>query len=153
MEFESIFLYFFYTIQIPICYVGCLMITNTWTYISPYTSGILLSSPSNLVNWAKCSYHPSKYAADWSVVIDYKSLLNFKVIFFLNLVQSNWYVRGYVDMRIGDIRCLIEGAGRWKATSRIIRNHPCDVRELKNSNQQAICSDVSIQPLYAGRPE
>ncbi len=27
---------FFYTIQTPICYVGCLMITNTWTYISLY---------------------------------------------------------------------------------------------------------------------
>ncbi len=25
---------FFYTIQTPICYVGCLMIANTWTYIS-----------------------------------------------------------------------------------------------------------------------
>ncbi len=27
---------FFYTIETPICYVGCLMITNTWTYISLY---------------------------------------------------------------------------------------------------------------------
>ncbi len=27
---------FVYTIQMPICYVGCLMITNTWTYISLY---------------------------------------------------------------------------------------------------------------------
>ncbi len=35
--------FIFYTIQMPICYVGCLVIANTWTYISPYTSGILLS--------------------------------------------------------------------------------------------------------------
>ncbi len=27
---------FIYTIQTPICYVGCLMIANTWTYISLY---------------------------------------------------------------------------------------------------------------------
>ncbi len=36
MEFETILLNFFYTIQTPICYVGCLMIANTWTYISLY---------------------------------------------------------------------------------------------------------------------
>ncbi len=28
--------YFFYTIQTPLFYVGCLMIANTWTYISLY---------------------------------------------------------------------------------------------------------------------
>ncbi len=35
-EFEWILLYFFYTIQTAICYVGCLMIANTWTYIFLY---------------------------------------------------------------------------------------------------------------------
>ncbi len=73
---------FFYTIQTPICYVGCLMIANTWTYISIY---ILLSwktkiclyfsasmcehlwpSPLHLVNCAKCSHNPSKDVDDWS---------------------------------------------------------------------------------------
>ncbi len=88
---------FFYTIQKPICYVGCLMITNTWIYIYLpihqeysylgkqksslyfYTSTCehLWPSPSHLVNWAKCSHNPSKDAADWSVVVDFKSLLNF----------------------------------------------------------------------------
>ncbi len=34
---------FFYIMQTPIYYVGCLIIANTWIYISPYTSGILLS--------------------------------------------------------------------------------------------------------------
>ncbi len=42
MVFESILLYFFYTIRTPIRYVVCLMIANTWTYISLYTSGVLL---------------------------------------------------------------------------------------------------------------
>ncbi len=36
MEFESILLNFFYIIQSPICYVGCLMIANTWIYIFLY---------------------------------------------------------------------------------------------------------------------
>ncbi len=77
--------YFFYTIQMPICYVGCLMIANTWTYISLYlrntailekkkslyflTSACehLWPSHSHLVNCAKCEQIPSKYVADWSV--------------------------------------------------------------------------------------
>ncbi len=65
--------------------------------LSPYTSGILPSwktknwfvffrinlwpSPSHLVNCTKCSHNPSKDVADWSVVADFKSLLNFN--FFL----------------------------------------------------------------------
>ncbi len=91
---------FLYTIQTGKCYVGCLMIANTWTYISLYISNTaivenktsdcifsastcehLWPSPSHLVNCAKCSHNPSKDAADWSVVTDLKSLLNFKVIF------------------------------------------------------------------------
>ncbi len=36
MEFESMLLHFFYTIQSPICHVDCLMIANTWIYISLY---------------------------------------------------------------------------------------------------------------------
>ncbi len=33
MEFESMLLHCFYTIQSPICYVGFLTIANTWIYI------------------------------------------------------------------------------------------------------------------------
>ncbi len=95
MEFDSMLLHFFYTIQTQICSVGCLMIANTWTYISLYFRNIailenkqkslyfstptcehLWPSPSNLVNCAKCSHNPSKDAVDWSVVADFKSLLN-----------------------------------------------------------------------------
>ncbi len=36
MEFEAMLLLFFNTIQSPVCYVGCLMIANTWIYISLY---------------------------------------------------------------------------------------------------------------------
>ncbi len=36
MEFDSMLLHFFYTIQMPICSVGCLMLANTWIYISLY---------------------------------------------------------------------------------------------------------------------
>ncbi len=36
MEFDSMLLHFFYIMQTPICYVGCLIIANTWIYISIY---------------------------------------------------------------------------------------------------------------------
>ncbi len=36
MEYETILFHFFYAINTSICYVGCLMITNTWTNISLY---------------------------------------------------------------------------------------------------------------------
>ncbi len=63
-------------------------------YISLYIRNTAIlenkkSSPSNLVNCAKCSHNPSKDAADWSVVADFKSSLNFKCFFVENLVQSN----------------------------------------------------------------
>ncbi len=71
----------------PICYVGCLMITNTWTYIFIYIrhTAILenkksicifphqrvntcdLHLPSHIVIRAKCLHLPCKDAADWSV--------------------------------------------------------------------------------------
>ncbi len=85
MEFESILLHFFtqYSLQYAMLAVWWLQIHG---YISPYTSGILLSwktknslyflasacehlSPSHscLVNCANCEQIPSKYVADWSV--------------------------------------------------------------------------------------
>ncbi len=36
MEFDSMLPHFFYTIQMSICYVGSLMIANTWIYIFLY---------------------------------------------------------------------------------------------------------------------
>ncbi len=81
-----------------ICYVGCLMIANTWTYISLYirNTAILENKKSvcifqhqlvntcdfhlfRLLKYAICHTNPSKHAADWSVVADFKSLLIFKV--------------------------------------------------------------------------
>ncbi len=76
MEFESMLLHFFYIIQSPICYVGCLMIAITWIYIFLYlrntailenkkslyflvsTCEHLWPSPSHLVNfsnWIICN--------------------------------------------------------------------------------------------------
>ncbi len=82
MAFESICLIYFFTIQSPIYYVGCLMIANTWIYISLYLRNTailenkktffyflasacehLLPSDSRLVNCAKCEQIPSKYVA------------------------------------------------------------------------------------------
>ncbi len=84
MEFESMLLHFFYIIQSPIFYVGCLMIANTWIYISLYLRNTailenkktvlyflvsaceqLWPSHSRLVNCAKCEQILSKYVADW----------------------------------------------------------------------------------------
>ncbi len=55
-------------------------------YFSASTCERLWPSPSHLVNCAKCLHNPSKDAADWSVVADFKSLLNFSKSFFENLV-------------------------------------------------------------------
>ncbi len=94
-----IYCFTFYTIQTLVCYVGCLMTANTWTYISLYirNTAILENKKSvcifphqlvntcdlhlHFVNYAKCSHNPSKDASDWSVVADLKTLLNFKVNF------------------------------------------------------------------------
>ncbi len=54
--------HFFYTILMPICYVGCLMIINTWTYISLYRNTAIFENkisvcifPFQLVN--TCDLH------------------------------------------------------------------------------------------------
>ncbi len=105
MEFVSILFHFLTQYR---CNMLCRLFDNRkymdiYIYISPYTSGKqkislyfsastcehLWPSSSNLVNCAKCSHNPSKDAADWSVVADFKSILNFKKIFFENLAQSS----------------------------------------------------------------
>ncbi len=75
----------FNSIQMPICYVGCLVIANTWTYISIYIRNTAIlenkiclyfstsmcehwwPSLSHLVIQAKCSHHPSRDTTDWLV--------------------------------------------------------------------------------------
>ncbi len=57
------------------CYLGKQKIC---LYFSASKCEHLWPSPSNLVNCAKCLHNPSKDVADWSVVADFKSLLNFK---------------------------------------------------------------------------
>ncbi len=80
-----------------ICYVGCWMIANSWTYISLYikntailedkkiylyfsasTCEHLWLSPSHLVNCAKCLHDPSKDATDWSVWKDFLKFIKFQ---------------------------------------------------------------------------
>ncbi len=92
---------FLNTIQMPICYVGCLIIANTWIYISLYirNTAILENIKSvciflhqfvntcnlhlfRLLKCAICRTIPVKMPPGvWSVVTDFKSLLNFKVNF------------------------------------------------------------------------
>ncbi len=131
---------FLNTIQMPICHVGCLRIANTWIYISPYTSGILLSwkrknqfvffrinlwpSPFWVFKVRNMLHNPSKDAADWSVVADFKSLLNFKVNFL-----KIWF---------SQTRCPTLGAGHSMATSRIVRNHPCEYSDRRQRIQKLI---------------
>ncbi len=59
------------------CYLGK---QKNSLYFSASTCEHLWPSPSNLVNCAKCSHHPGKDAANWSVVANFKSLLNFNFI-------------------------------------------------------------------------
>ncbi len=82
---------FFYTIQMPICYVGCLIIANTWTYISLYLRNTaILENTCDLhilVNCAKCEQIPSKYVSDWSV---WKVFLKF-IKFQSHLKEIYWW--------------------------------------------------------------
>ncbi len=74
------------------CYLGKQKIS---LYFSTSTCEHLWPSPSNLVNYTKCSHNPSKDAADWSLVADFKSLLNFN-LFWLKI----WFSQSspFVDM-------------------------------------------------------
>ncbi len=74
------------------CYLGK---QKNSLYFSTSTCEHLWPSPSNLVNYAKCLHNPSKDAADWSVVADFKSLLNFKF-----LLLKIWFSQTspFVDM-------------------------------------------------------
>ncbi len=64
-------------------------------YFSASTCEYLWPSPSHHINCTKCSHNPSKDAADWSVVADLKSLLNF---FFLLLKIWFSQTSPFVDM-------------------------------------------------------
>ncbi len=71
------------------------------SYFSTSTCEHLWPSPSHLVNCAKCSHNPSKDAADWSVVADFKSLLNFNFLLLkIWFSQTSPFVDMYVDMII-----------------------------------------------------
>ncbi len=67
MESESMLLHFFYTIQTSIWYVGCLMIANTWIYISLYLKNTAILEnkksvsifPHQLVNTCDLHIHTS----------------------------------------------------------------------------------------------
>ncbi len=75
------------------CYLGKQKIS---LYFSSSPCEHLWPSPLHLVNCAKCSHNPSKDAADWSVVADLKSLLNFKLKFL-----KFWFSQtsSFVDMK------------------------------------------------------
>ncbi len=89
-----------------------------------------------LVNCAKCSHNPSKDAADWSVVADFKSILNFKKSFLkIWLSQASLFVDMETWEYYGDFRCSTLGAGHLKATSRIVRNHPCEYSDWRQRIQ------------------
>ncbi len=80
------------TILQEYCYFGK---QKNSLYFSASTCEHLWPSPSNLVNCAKCSHNPSKDAADWSLVADFKRLLNFKF-----LLLKIWFSQTspFVDM-------------------------------------------------------
>ncbi len=71
------------------------IVTQNSLYFSASTCEHLWPSPSNLVNCTKCSHNHCKDAADWSVVTDFKSLLNFK-----NSFLKIWFSQTspFVDM-------------------------------------------------------
>ncbi len=122
MEFQHIY-FIFYTIQMPVCCVGCLMVANTWT--SPYTSGILLSwkTKNELVFfrinlWTQSVQYVSTIPVKMPPIDQFEkfflNLLNFKVNFFWKSIYGHLFrsriVRHTLDK--GEIICPSEGADR-----------------------------------------
>ncbi len=68
MEFESMSLHLFYTLQTPISYVGCLMITNTWRYICLYfrNTAILVNKKNSLWTLVTFTFTPRKLCKMWA---------------------------------------------------------------------------------------
>ncbi len=48
-NFDSMLLHFFYIMQMPICYEGCLIIANTWIYISLYLRNTVILENKKIV--------------------------------------------------------------------------------------------------------
>ncbi len=118
------------------CYLGKRKIC---LYFSASTCEHLWHSPSNLVNCAKGSHNASKDVADWSIVADFKSLLNFKMFWgtsgSVKLVCS-WICR-YENIMVNlDIQLWELGNQRlhhWLSET-ILVNTLTDVRELKKKD-------------------
>ncbi len=124
-------------------------------YFSASTCEHLWPSPSNLVNCAKCSHNPSKDAADWSIVADFKSLLNF---FFLLLKIWFSQTSPFVEICRHENIMVILNVQLWElGTQRlyqglsetILVNTLIDVREFKKQCKQDKKDGKKIQTYRA----
>ncbi len=86
--------------------------------------------PSHLVNCTKCSHNPSKDAADWSVVADFKSLLNFNFFVWKSGTQK-----------------LHQGL-----SETILVNNLTDVRELKIKRKSFVFPEITQDALHEYKP-